>query len=149
MNKASQRLAPVPDPFNGMLGSHLRRSSVIAMTDLAESLAPLKLKPVEYSILSTIAFHPGSTQSEVGKALGILRANMAPIIATLTKKGLIDREPVDGRSQALRLSAAGHAVCRRALNITREHEERVFGALSPAARTRMIAQLRALWQPRS
>jgi DNA-binding MarR family transcriptional regulator len=131
--------------FDSLLGYHLRRMSVVVMTDLTQALSPLDLKPADASVLFVIAANPGITQSEVGKALGILRANMAPLIGALLKRDLIEREPVDGRSQALKLSSAGRSLCARAKLVTQEHENRLFGTLSANARNRLIAQLRELW----
>lgn len=135
--------------FDELLGYHLRRLSVLVMSDFADSLAPLKLKPTDASVLMMIESNPGITQSEVGKALGILRANMAPLIGTLVRRGLIERERVDGRSQAMRLSGSGQSLCRQVKSITREHEKRLFGKLSDAAKTRLIAQIRGLWSSTS
>lgn len=146
MTEAAKRPTHRTDPLDNLLGYHLRRLSVVVMTDLTESLAPLELKPAEASILLVIASNPGMTQSAVGRVLGILRANMAPLIAALLKRGLIERKAVDGRSQALRLSSAGGAVCRRAQNVVREHEERLFGHLPREASATMVAQIRSLWQ---
>jgi DNA-binding MarR family transcriptional regulator len=134
------------DPFEGLLGYHLRRLSALTMADLNASLAPLSLKPAEASILFVVAANPRVTQSDVGRALGILRANMTPMVAALMTEGLIEREPVDGRSQALRLTAAGQLIARKAMSATRLHEERLFGTLPRAARERLITQLTALWQ---
>jgi DNA-binding MarR family transcriptional regulator len=132
--------------FEGLIGYHLRRLSVAVMTDLADSLAPLGLRPAEASVLFMIDANPGITQSDVAKELGILRANMTPLIAALVKRDLIQREPVDGRSQALTLSSRGDALTRKAWLITRQHENRMFGTLSESARIRVIAQLRGLWR---
>jgi len=52
------------DPFDDLLGYHLRRASVVAMADLAEALAPLKLKPAHASILFVVASNAGVTQSD-------------------------------------------------------------------------------------
>jgi DNA-binding MarR family transcriptional regulator len=134
------------DPLDNLLGYHLRRLSVMVMTDLTESLAPLELRPAEASILLVIASNPGATQSEVGRVLGIFRANMAPLVSALLERGLIQRKAVDGRSQALRLSSAGGAVYRRTLNVIRKHEQRLFGHLSRKTRGAMVAQMRSLWQ---
>jgi len=134
------------DPFDGLLGYHLRRLSVLVMADFAEALAPLGLKPAEASVLYTVAASSGLTQSDVGKLLGIQRANMAPLIAGLMQRGLIERDKVDGRSQALRLTPAGDAVRVAALTANQIHEERMFGTLSRPVRARMAAQLQALWQ---
>src|ERR1700753_2223817 len=89
------------DPLAELLGYHLRRLSVRVMTDLGRSLAPLDLNPADASGLLMIDANPGITQSEVGKAIGVLRANMAPLVADLVSRGLVEREPVDGRSNAL------------------------------------------------
>lgn len=149
MSKAEESQAPESDPFGALLGYHLRRLSVIAMADLTESLAPLGLKPADASVLFMIGSNSRLTQSDIGRALGILRANMAPLIAALVKRGLVEREPVDGRSQALCLTPAGQAIRRQAWRSTKAHEARMFGTLTPAAHTRMVAQLRTLWQAKN
>jgi DNA-binding MarR family transcriptional regulator len=146
MSKAvSDFVEPQINLFDSLLGYHLRRLSVVVMTDLTQALSPLDLKPADASVLFVIAANPGITQSEVGKALGILRANMAPLIGALLKRDLIEREPVDGRSQALKLSSAGRNLCAQAKLVTQEHENRLFGTLTASARNRLIAQLRELW----
>jgi DNA-binding MarR family transcriptional regulator len=134
------------DPFEGLLGYHLRRLSVLVMADFTEALAPLGLKPAEASVLYAVADGTGLTQSDVGKMLGIQRANMAPLIAGLMQRGLVERDRVDGRSQALRLTPAGEAARAAAWAANQAHEERMFGMLGRPARARMAAQLRGLWQ---
>ena len=146
--KTVEKSDAAPDPLAHLLGYHLRRLSVVVMADLTEALCPLGLKPADASVLFMIEANPGITQSDVGKALGILRANMAPLIAGLLGRGFIEREPVDGRWPALRLSAAGAALCLRAKSAVGRHEDRVFSSLSKGARARMISQLRALWMER-
>jgi hypothetical protein len=59
---------------------------------------------------------------------------------------LIVRKRVDGRSQALRLSAAGETICREAWETTLAHEEKMFAAMSKAARRHCIEDLQAVWQ---
>jgi len=134
------------DPFDGLLGYHLRRLSVLVMADFTEALAPLRLKPAEASVLYTVAASSGLTQSDVGKILGIQRANMAPLIAGLMQRGLVERDKVDGRSQALRLTASGEDAHAAAWAANQIHEERMFGTLTKPARARMAAQLKDLWQ---
>lgn len=95
------------DPLASRLGYLLRRASLVMMADLGASLADLGLRPVEGSILMLIGATPGCIQSDIGKTLGIKRANMAPLIAGLHDKGLVDKAPVDGRSLALSLTQAG------------------------------------------
>ena len=47
------------------------------------------------------------TSSEIGKVLDIQRANMVPLLARLEAAGLIAREPIDRKSQAILLTARG------------------------------------------
>jgi DNA-binding MarR family transcriptional regulator len=138
--------APKADPFAALLGYHLRRLSVLVMADFTEALAPLGLKPAEASVLYAVGATAGLTQSDIGKMLGIQRANMAPLIAGLMRRGLVERHRVDGRSQALRLSAEGEAARAAAWAANLAHEERMFGTLAMPVRAKMAGQLRALWQ---
>ena len=96
-------------------------------------------------MLFVIDANPGISQSEVGRILGVKRANMAPLVATLMRRGLIEREPVDGRLQALRLSGKGQSMRAEARTYVEAHEERVFGSLSRSERNQMIAVLASLW----
>jgi DNA-binding MarR family transcriptional regulator len=142
--RGPEEISP-PDPFDGLLGYHLRRASVAVMADLAAALAPLGLKPVEASVLFLIGATDGQTQAEIGRALGIQRANMAPLIAGLLKLGLLARQAVDGRSQALRLTARGKALHAKAIAAAQDHEQRLFAKIPGEDRRRMINYFRGLW----
>ncbi len=133
-------------PFDHLLGYHVRRLSVLVMADLTARLAPLGLKPADVSILFAIAAYSPVTQSDLGKMLGIQRANMAPLVAALDKRGFIQREAVDGRSQALSLTAEGLAMHDEAWALTQAHEAHMFGNLSETGRDMMAKDLRSLWQ---
>ena len=137
---------PLPDPFGDLLGYQLRRLSQIVMADLTERMEPLEIRPTEASVLYVIAATPGATQSDIGRVLGIKRANMAPLIAGLEARGLVSRSAVDGRSQALRLTAEGETLRARARNATRENERRCFAMLSDGERLELTEKLRGLWE---
>ena len=132
------------DPFARLVGYHLRRTSAFAMADLAAELAPLELRPAEASILFVIAANPGSTQSGVGRTLGVARANMTPLIAGLAKRRLIARQAIDGRSRTLALTPAGSALRDEAWASVEIHETRLFGSLPAEKRQSLIALLIAL-----
>lgn len=116
------------DPISQRLGYLLRRASSAMMTDLGSSLAKMGLRPVEATLLITIAANPGCIQSDLGKLLGIKRANMVPLIAALLKRGLIAKVPADGRSHALSLTPLGEEACAGAEKIIDQHEA-CFAAL--------------------
>jgi DNA-binding MarR family transcriptional regulator len=92
-----------------------------------------------------IEANPGVTQSEVGRLLDIAGANMAPLMRRLEDRDLIERNPVDGRSQALHLSADGRALSAKARKIFRSHEEELLGKIPPGDRATFMKNLRALY----
>ena len=136
---------PLPDPFDELLGYHMRRLSQLVMADLAERMDALGLRPTEASVLFVIAGSPGATQSDIGRMLGIKRANMAPLIAGLEARGLVSRSAVDGRSQALRLTAEGETMRTQARAAVVANEQCSFGALPAAERMALAETVRGLW----
>ncbi|PZU56983.1 MAG: transcriptional regulator protein [Sphingobium sp.] len=121
-------LTGLRDPVAMRLGYRLRRASAAMMADLGAHLAAIGLRPVEATILILVGANPRCIQSDLGRVLGIKRANMAPLIATLTGRGLIEKSPVDGRSLALTLTLQGEAKRDKAECIMDEREAH-FGAL--------------------
>ncbi|MEC3947990.1 MarR family winged helix-turn-helix transcriptional regulator [Sphingobium sp. HWE2-09] len=113
------------DPVASHLGYLLRRASAAVMAALGARLAAIGMRPVEGTILILVGANPGCIQSDVGRMLGIKRANMVPLIAALANKGLIDKSPVDGRSLALSLTAAGEAARARVEAIMAAQEAQV------------------------
>lgn len=109
----------------------MRRASGVVMADLANTLGELDLKISEASVLAVIGDGPGRTQSSIGRRLGIQRANMAPLVAKLEQRGLVERTRSDGRSSGLSLTEAGSAIVERVRNLISQHEVRVFTALTP------------------
>lgn len=89
------------NPLEERLGYQLRRASNAMMTELAGRLETLNLRIVEASVLVLIKANPAITQTEIGRSLGIQRANMVPLIAGLMERGLVNRQAADGRSHAL------------------------------------------------
>ncbi|CAM5524605.1 MarR family winged helix-turn-helix transcriptional regulator [Sphingobium scionense] len=140
-------LAPAAhDPLASRLGYLLRRASLVMMADLGASLADLGLRPVEGSILMLVGATPGCIQSDVGKTLGIKRANMAPLIAGLHAKGLVAKAPVDGRSLALSLTEEGARLRERVETTMDRHEARFDALLGEGDRAQLHAALARIAQ---
>ena len=136
---------PLVDPLEGLLGYQLRRASVAAMADLSSVLAEIDLRPADMSVLLVVEANRGVTQSEVGRCLGIKRANMAPIVASLEERAFVKRVPVDGRSQALRLTRAGARAVVQSRKIIAAHESRLTLGMDEATRQafmRFLAEAR-------
>lgn len=132
------------NPLERLLGYKLRRASSAVMADLARGLALLDLRPSEASVLLLIGANPGVTQSELGRVLGIKRANMAPLSAALERRGLILRTRVDGRSQGLSLTPAGEATASDALAAMEANDRRYFAGDAGAELRRFSAVLETL-----
>ncbi len=128
------------------LGYHLRRVSAMTMSMLGEALSELDLRVVEVTVLFELSSKPGITLSDIGRILGIKRANVTPLVASLVERGLLISKPKDGRSQALSLSKAGAALADKALKVINDSERQFFSVLSEDAKEVMINQLRAVWQ---
>lgn len=136
---------PIGNPLGDLLGYQLRRASAVVVADLAHTLADLVLRPTEASVLLLIGANPGVTQSDIGRELAIKRANMAPIAAMLSDRGLIDRTRPDGRSQGLMLSEAGTTLAIELRRRIDEHEARFLPDLSPRDRAALTALVRRVW----
>lgn len=120
------------DPISSRLGYLLRRASSAMMADLGTALAEIALRPVEGTILILVGANPGCTQSDLGRMLGIKRANMVPLISALATRGYIEKSPVDGRSLALSLTAQGERVRQAVENVMDVHESRFERLLAGA-----------------
>jgi DNA-binding MarR family transcriptional regulator len=124
MDKPSPSADHLQDPVAARLGYMLRRASAAMMAGLGTGLAEIGLRPVEGTVLILVGANPGCIQSDVGRMLGIKRANMVPLIATLAGRGLVEKSPVDGRSLALFLTASGEALRAQVDAIMDAHEVR-------------------------
>ena len=139
-------MATLTNSLDTRLGYQLRRASALMMADLARELAALDLRPAEVTALLMVEENPGCSQSEVGQALGIKRANMVPIISRLMDRDLLARDRVDGRSHALRLTPTGADAARDARARIDGHEARFLALLEKgdlAALFRSLAAIRS------
>ena len=90
-----------------------------------------------------IADNPGRKQSEIAGALGIQRPNFVAMMDELERRGLAERlrTPVDRRSRALALTAAGAALVARARRVQAEQEEEVERLIGREGREQLVAAL--------
>lgn len=134
----------IHDPLKDLPGYALRRVSAAIMAQLAARLSRLDLRPTEATVLLVIGANPGVIQSEVGRLLGIASANMAPLVARLTDRGLIVREAVDGRSQGLTLSEAGRRITHKGKSIMDDLESDLLARIPAAERAVFLKVLAGL-----
>lgn len=134
------------DPLPGFPGYALRRAANATAAELAGRLAEVDLRQSDVSVLILIGENPGVTASAVGRALDIQRANMVPLLKRLEDAGLIGREPIDGKSQGLELTAAGRATLARARVIVESFEAELLQRVPAEHRAHLLPALEALWR---
>ncbi|KUR71602.1 hypothetical protein AQZ52_08260 [Novosphingobium fuchskuhlense] len=125
-------MAVLTNALDKLLGYQMRRATAVLMTDFVRTLSDFDMRPAEVTTLLVIAENPDCSQSEVGEALAIKRANMVPIIARLIERGLVARTRVDGRSLALRVTDKGADLAAEAWRRIGVHEARFRDRLAAA-----------------
>jgi DNA-binding MarR family transcriptional regulator len=130
------------DPLEDLIGYQLRRASLLTLSALSESFEALGLRPTEAIIIRFVQANPGCNQAEIGRALGVQRTNMVPIIGGLVDAGTISRKPADGRTHALHLTRQGEALHDKLAKLTLEHERHFFGDVDEDTRAILLRTLR-------
>jgi len=140
----ADHISALTDPLEDLLSYQLRRAALVTLSELVDSFARLGLTPTEAIIIRFVAANDGCTQAEIGRALGVKRTNMVPIVNGLMTKELLERFAVDGRSHSLHLTRQAHALHRKITKISLEHEARFFGDVPEQTKQVLLQTLRAL-----
>ena len=129
--------------LNEHLGYFIRRLQVWVFQDFIRTLAPVDIRPAQYSVLVVIAANPGLSQSDLADRLGIERARLVRVLDKLEKRGLTQRlaSPTDRRSHALRLTREGQKLLKRATILAAAHEAKLIEKLGAEQRKSMLALL--------
>jgi DNA-binding MarR family transcriptional regulator len=109
------------------VGYHVRRLQVWIFRDFINTLSPLNIKPVQFSVLTVIAENPGLSQADLSATLGIESSRLVRILDGLEDRELLNRErsPTDRRSHALTLGKKGLELLVQANRLADEHEARL------------------------
>ena len=134
------------DPLTSYPGYSLRRAANATAAELAARLAPLDLRQSDASLLMLIEANPGATASALGRQLDIQRANMVPLLKRLEEAGLIDRAPIDGKSQGLALTAAGCAKLDEGRKVIEQFERDLLKRVPAEHRAHLLPALDAIWR---
>jgi DNA-binding MarR family transcriptional regulator len=132
------------DPLPNFPGYALRRAANATAAELAGRLGELGLRQSDVSVLMLIAANPGVTASAIGRQLGIERANMVPLLKRL--EGLIDRAPIDGKSQGLALTEDGETLLGEARAVVEAFEAELLARVPEEHRAHLLPALEALWR---
>jgi DNA-binding MarR family transcriptional regulator len=132
------------DPLPKLPGYALRRAANATAAELSARLAVTGLRQSDVSVLMLVDANPGVTASAIGRQLDIQRANMVPLLKRL--EGLIDRVPIDGKSQGLELTDAGRARLGEARKVVEAFEAELLARVPAAHRDHLLPALEALWR---
>lgn len=136
--------APLAKARTGLLGDlvgyRMRRAMSAMNADFAEAMEGTGIRPVLFAILAMIGQNPGINQTTLGRALGVQRANMVPLVTQLVDRTLVARRPAanDRRASALSLTPAGEALLSDCVGRVRAHEARMLAGLGAAERGALI-----------
>jgi DNA-binding MarR family transcriptional regulator len=134
------------DPLPAFPGYLLRRAANATRIELAARLAPLALRQTDVSVLILIGANPLVIASAIGRELDIQRANMVPLLKRLEDDGLIERQPIDRKSQGLALTPAGRKKLAEAWAIVESFEAGLLHRIPPEHREHLLPALEALWR---
>ena len=134
------------DPLPSFPGYALRRAAHAAGAELAARLSDAGLRQIDASLLILIGENPDVTASRLGRQLDIQRANMVPLLKRLEDAGLIDRNPIDGKSQGVMLTPEGRRVADKARGIIEHFESELLEKVPPEHRDHLLPALNALWR---
>jgi DNA-binding MarR family transcriptional regulator len=130
--------------LNDHVGYFLRRLQVAVFKDFIRTLAPMDVRPAQYSVLILIAANHGRSQASIGHALGIERARLARMLHELERRQWIERRPAagDGRSHSLLLTGAGAKALARIRALAARHETQMVELIGPKRRMLLLDLLR-------
>jgi DNA-binding MarR family transcriptional regulator len=151
-NAKKENVAPVVDQVDTrylqtLMGYNARRAALSIIELFLERLAPYGLKPVDFSVMSTIRHNPGVTSRQLCATLNLLPPNLVGLIQSLESRGLIERQPHphDGRAVGLHATPKGLALMQQAEFTASELELEKTAKLTPAERKTLLSLLQKIY----
>lgn len=130
--------------LNHHLGFFLRRLQIWVFQDFIQTLAPMKVRTAQYSVLLIIETNPGRSQAAIGQTLGIERARLARLLHELERRKWISRHASgsDARKHSLHLTAEGEKALAKIKNLAEQHEVRLAERVGSKRHTQLMDLLR-------
>ena len=128
----------------GLLGYHLAQAGVATNAAFVRHVeAPLGLRKVEYSMLILLQTNGPLSPKRLANALALTAPNLTLLLDRLQQRGAIRRErnPDDGRSQHIVLTAAGTRLARTCAAVAEPMERDVRDRLTHAEHAMLIELL--------
>jgi DNA-binding MarR family transcriptional regulator len=103
-------------------------------------LAPLELEPSQFAVLRGVGFDEGQSQQALAARLRISPSRVVAIVDDLESRQLLERRPhpSDRRVRNLHLTSRGRELLDQAIELARQHEQRLGEALTAEERTQLL-----------
>lgn len=130
-----------------LMGYNARRAALSIIGLFLERMAPYGLKPVDFSVMSTIHHNPGVTSRQLCATLNLLPPNLVGLIQSLEARGLIERRPHphDGRAVGLHPTPQGQALMVQAEQTASALEIEQTARLTAAQRKTLLDLLQKIY----
>jgi DNA-binding MarR family transcriptional regulator len=129
-------------------GYLIRQAQLFVFHDFNQRLAPLDLRPGQYSVLSVTRENPGLSQMALSQVLGIGRSAIVPLLDVLEARGLLTRGPAaDRRSYALSLTAEGIALLAKADVLVQQNQQHTIDRIGRGQHDQLLQILEVFGKP--
>jgi DNA-binding MarR family transcriptional regulator len=127
-----------------VVGYHLAQAAVVTTAAYARHVGePFELRKVEFSLLMLLLANGPTPPKRLSQTLALTAPALTVLIDRLEQRGLVRRQrnPQDGRSQHIVLTAAGRKLSRDAAGATPSMETAAGARLSRAEHAMLIELL--------
>ncbi len=133
--------------IESFLGYSARRASEAILGNFNRRMAPLKLRPVDFTVLALAGSNPGITSSQVCQLLDIQSPNLVVLVKQLQDRELVERRPHprDGRALGLHLTPEGQRLVEQGTALAYEADEEATARLSAEERQALARLLRKVY----
>jgi DNA-binding MarR family transcriptional regulator len=133
-------------PLEHWIGFNLRMAQDASFQAFSRLSQEIGVKPGRFATLLLIGKNPGISQTALSRANGRDKSTLTPLLADLTRRGLVRRTRTrnDRRTYRLALTKAGEDLLRQLTDCAREHERKLDAVIGMRTRAQFLRTLRKL-----
>ncbi|MGP1275773.1 MAG: MarR family winged helix-turn-helix transcriptional regulator [Caulobacterales bacterium] len=124
-------------------GQLLHRAQQVAAERFASATGGVEITQRQFAVLSALAEADGQTQTQLVQRTGIDRSTLAELVSRMATRGLVAREkaPGDARANAVKMTEAGQALYKTAVDGATAADEAILSALAKNKRANFVDAL--------
>ncbi len=133
--------------LDDIIGYRLRRAQVVVYHSYVRTVGSMDIRPSQFAAMTIIGANPGLSQTTLAATMGIDRSGAVILIDALEAKELAQRipSPVDRRTYAIMLTAAGQTTLDELKRLVADHDRRSTSMLSDEERIQLKSLLQRLY----